>query len=93
MQATVERGLLATTAGNEMIQNPNCCGSHCRSSVGEVRVLPYVRKMRRYLGGNMILCYHCYAHELAYRRERNRELGEFAQYDLPKWDDLKKYES
>lgn len=50
-----------------MNKNVNCCGSHCRSEDGEVRVYPLGS------GGNLILCKACWAHENAYRAERNRE--------------------
>ena len=68
-------------------QNPDCDGDKCRKSVaGEgVRLLP--------IGGsaNIIVCRACYEHEIAYRRERNAELGKDCQYDLPSWDSLTKY--
>jgi len=65
--------------------NGMCDGSHCRSAASEVRVLP--------LGGgaNLILCRACHAHELAWRRERNRSLGDFAQFALPEWETLAVY--
>lgn len=66
--------------------NNDCCGSGPHTA-GEVRVLP--------AGGdsNLILCFRCFHRELAYRRQRNTELGEFAQFALPKWTDLKLYET
>jgi hypothetical protein len=69
------------------IHNPNCDGSHCQSETGEVRVLP--------LGGgaNLILCVACHAHEIAWRRERNRELSKDAAYALPAWAELEVYVS
>jgi len=47
--------------------NPNCCGGHCRSETGEVRVYP--------LGGgaNLILCSACWAYENHYRRTQGRD--------------------
>jgi hypothetical protein len=52
---------------------------------GEVRVLP--------TGGesNAILCQRCYHREIAFRKERNRELGSAFQFKLPAWDTLKVY--
>lgn len=65
--------------------NPNCDGSHCWHSHGEVRVLP--------AGGssNLILCRACYEHELSFRRERNRDLGTAFKFELPTWDSLEVY--
>lgn len=65
--------------------NPNCDGDHCGKTSGEVRVLP--------TGGdsNAILCRVCYWFELAFRKERNRELDRDAQFDLPAWSSLKVY--
>lgn len=64
------------------MHNPNCDGSACRKSDGEVRKLP--------LGGgaNLILCHDCYLHELAYRRAKNLQLAEDNRFDLPAWCDL-----
>jgi len=69
-----------------MNRNPNCDGDHCTWSVGEVRVLP--------LGGdgNLILCKTCFAHEIRFRKERNRELSTDAAFDLPTWESLEVYE-
>ena len=69
-----------------MTHNPNCDGDHCTTNAGEVRLLPTGG------GGNAILCADCYAHELAWRRERNKELGEDAQFDLPPWITLSVYD-
>lgn len=69
------------------MKNPNCDGSHCQSSVGQVRVLPYSRD------GNLILCLHCYAYEIAWRRDRNKSLAKDCQFDLPKWEELAVYTS
>jgi hypothetical protein len=66
--------------------NPNCCGSHCRATTGEVQVLPAGGD------GNLILCIACFDHELAWRRERNRELEKFAQFRLPSWEACEVYE-
>lgn len=69
------------------MQNPNCDGGRCVSPKGEVRKLP--------TGGdsNAILCLSCYANEMRYRRERNRDLSPDCQFDLPKWETLKVYET
>lgn len=65
--------------------NPNCDGGNCVIETGEVRVLP--------TGGdsNAILCRACFAREIAFRRERNRELSSDCKFDLPTWDSLKVY--
>lgn len=68
-----------------MSKNPMCDGSRCRSSQGQVRVLPHG-------DNNHILCHTCYLAEIAYRKERNKELDPNVRYDLPKWEDLKIYE-
>lgn len=67
------------------MNNPNCDGGHCVSVRGEVRSLP--------TGGdsNAILCRACYRHEMAYRRDRNRDLETSCQFALPAWDALKVY--
>lgn len=66
------------------MDNWNCDGSgpHCG---GEVRVLPTGGD------GNAILCLNCYNREIAYRVERNRDLGKDCQFELPQWDTLKVY--
>jgi hypothetical protein len=66
------------------MDNPNCDGSGPHAS-GAVRVLPYGGD------GNLILCHSCYMREMQYRRERNRELGQDCQFELPAWNDLRVY--
>lgn len=65
--------------------NNNCDGSGPCSPREQVRVLPS--------GGdsNLILCNACYHAEIAFRRERNKELSKDCQFKLPKWEDLKIY--
>jgi hypothetical protein len=65
--------------------NPNCDGSHCLETAGEVRVMPYGGD------GHLILCHACYRVEMAFRRERNLELLHYCHFDLPSWDSLKVY--
>jgi hypothetical protein len=67
------------------IRNPECGGAHCTKDKGEVRLLPTGE------GSNAILCHACYRHEISYRRERNRSLGEFAKFSLPPWESLEVY--
>jgi hypothetical protein len=68
------------------MENTNCCGSGPHRA-GEVRVMP--------MGGhgNLILCRSCWLSEINWRRRRNAELGEFAQFALPPWDSGKTYEA
>jgi hypothetical protein len=63
--------------------NNNCDGDNCQSATGEVRVLPYGG------GGNLIVCRACYEHEMAFRKERNREA--WSPFDLPAWESLAVY--
>jgi hypothetical protein len=65
--------------------NYNCCGAGPHTP-GEVRVMPS--------GGdsNLILCLSCWTRENQYRRNRNRELGTFAQYRIPSWESAKVYD-
>lgn len=71
-----------------MRDNPNCDGGDCVTSIGEVRVLPHGKNPNH---GNSILCIACFHHEIRFREQRNKELSKDAQYDLPKWIDLKIY--
>ncbi len=63
--------------------NPYCCGSHCTSETGEVRVLPY--------GGvsDVVLCFACFRYERNYRRD---EMRYGRQFELPAWTDLELYD-
>ena len=61
------------------MDNPNCCGAGPHTP-GDVRVMPTGG------GGNLILCRACWNRELIYRRERNRELADWARFDLPIWE-------
>jgi hypothetical protein len=67
--------------------NPNCDGYKCGSKTGEVRLLP--------TGGssNLILCRRCFDYEIAFRKDRNKELGKFAQFKLPAWEELEVYKN
>lgn len=64
-----------------MALNPNCEGDRCHVRSGQVRKM----RMGRVGRANGILCRACWAHELQFRRDRNRNLEAFAQYDLPSW--------
>ena len=57
-----------------------CDGGH--ETRGEIRRLPTG-------GGSAVLvCRDCYAKEITFRRERNRELEPSCRFDLPAWDAL-----
>lgn len=64
--------------------NQNCDGSGPHAA-GQVRLLPMGG------GGNGILCKKCFYKEIAYRKDRNKDLGEFAKFDLPTWESLEIY--
>jgi hypothetical protein len=66
------------------MKNYNCDGGRCVRDRGQIRVLP--------TGGdaNALLCHACFNHEMAWRRER---IKEGIPYELPKWEELKVYES
>jgi hypothetical protein len=68
-------------------KNPNCDNDKCRASLGEVRLLPTGG------GGNAILCYACYEHEMRYRRSRNMDLAVREPFDTPPWESLKVYDA
>jgi hypothetical protein len=68
------------------MKNPNCDNDKCAHSYGEIRVLPYSND------GNLLLCKSCYYHEMKYRRERNKELGDSSKFKLPEWESLKVYD-
>lgn len=71
------------------MKNNNCDGSG-PCTPGTVKTLPTSKDP---WGSNAILCRHCFNHEIAWRKERNRELGKAEQFTLPTWDSLKVYAS
>lgn len=64
------------------------CGGSGPHTPGEVRKLPHGKEPHH---GNSILCRACWQKEIKFRRERNRELEAFAQFDLPRWEDAEVY--
>lgn len=70
-----------------MPKNWNCDGAGPHQE-GAVRVLPMGKNPDH---GNLILCLNCYCREMAFRRERNRELAADCAFDLPSWETLKVY--
>jgi hypothetical protein len=68
-------------------QTLNTC-DHGHDTTEEVRVLPISEN-----GGNAIICRAHYHEEMRFRLYRNRELEDFAKFDLPRWEDLKVYNS
>ena len=73
-----------------MSMNQNCDGGRCRSSSGEVRLLP---KNNNPHSGNIILCHSCYEHEMWFRRERNKGLHREYRFELPSWESLGVYKT
>ena len=71
------------------MENNDCNGAGPHTA-GEVRLMPHSDTP---LHGNDILCRSCWQRELSYRRERNRALGTFAQYNLPAWETAKVYDA
>ena len=67
------------------VKTYNCGGLRCVTDIGEVRLLP--------TGGesNAILCFACYNYEMNWRKERNEDLGDLEQFDIPLWNSLKIY--
>lgn len=65
--------------------NPNCSNDKCHCNNGEVRILP--------TGGdsNAILCRDCFDYEMAWRRDRNKDLSEDCKFKLPMWSELGVY--
>lgn len=66
-------------------KNPNCDHELCKDPNGEIRVLPTG-------SSNALLCFTCFLHELQFRHERNLELPEDCQFDLPTWKSLEVYD-
>lgn len=60
--------------------NPNCDGAGPHYP-GQVRLLPTGGD------GNAILCRNCFQKEMRYRLERNKELSERSQFEIPAWED------
>lgn len=69
------------------MNNPMCDGSG-PCDPGTVRVLPLGSNPDH---GNLILCRCCFERELAFRRERNRELAADCAFALPAWESLAVY--
>ncbi len=68
--------------------NNNCDNDKCIHKHGPVRRLPTSKVPH---GGAVILCHHCFGIEMAFRRERNKELEKDCQFDIPNWTDLELY--
>ena len=66
----------------------NCDGSGPHTN-GQVRVL---RTSKEPFGSNLHLCHACFNREIAWRRQRNQELGQESHFDLPVWTSLKVYD-
>ena len=69
-----------------MSDNPNCDGANCSSDTGDVRLYPLGAEPLR---GNMILCISCWAHENAFRLDRDYDQHD--DWPLHDWNDAKPY--
>lgn len=67
------------------MKNVNCDNDKCLSFTGQVRVLPIGG------GSNLIVCQHCFNHEMNYRKELNKGRRIFTQFDIVRWKDLEIY--
>jgi hypothetical protein len=70
-----------------MNRNPNCCGSHCQAKHGEVRVYPLGA------GGNLILCFACWAHENRFRHASGLRYGRPEDFPQVNWNTAEIYVS
>lgn len=68
-----------------MNKNPDCCGSHCASERGEVRVYPIGG------GGNLIICRACWDHENHYRRLKGIHYGRPEEWPVLDWNTAEVY--
>lgn len=66
------------------MQNHNCDGGGPHKGK-QIRVFPAG-------DSNYLLCRACFNREIAFRKERNRELSPDCAFKLPTWDSLKVYE-
>jgi len=64
----------------------NRCDGAGPHAEGAVKKMPYGG------GGSVILCRSCWANELRYRSNRNKELVNCELFDLPDWTTAKVYE-
>jgi hypothetical protein len=72
-------------------QNPNCDGSWCTKSTGEVKLYPTGTGE---LHGNMILCRSCFRHENNHRAEmRNDPKYNPENFPHYSWDAAKVYKT
>jgi hypothetical protein len=65
--------------------NPNCDGSANSLETHEVRLYPLGG------GGNLILCYQCFAHENRYRRSRGAYYGRPEDWPQVDWTTAEVY--
>lgn len=70
--------------------NNNCNGSGPHA-IGVVKIMRHGAKGT--MSGNDILCRTCWYKEIVYRKMRNKDLADFAKFDLPTWQDAEIYES
>ena len=81
------RGIMAAakSTGTWTPAEQNNCDGSGPHSLGDVRVMPTGGD------GNMILCLRCWLKENSYRIERNRDLADFAKFDIIEWQNAKVY--
>ena len=72
------------------MNNPNCDGNGPHSREAENRPCQ-TRRLPTGGDGAAILCRKCYHREIAWRKERNRDLEPQNHFDLPAWDSLPVY--
>jgi hypothetical protein len=65
----------------------NYCDGSGPHTPGDVKLLPTGGD------GNAILCRACWLSEIRWRQGRNRQLGQFAKFTLPSWEDGKPYDT
>lgn len=68
------------------MKNPNCDNDKCLTEHGQVRKVPSTG------GSNLILCNHCFKCEMAWRKERNKELERDNRFPMLRWNDLEVYD-
>ena len=67
--------------------NNMCDGNHCLHATGEVRLYPLGG------GGNLILCYACFAVENQYRRTQGKWIGRPEEWPQVEWSTAEVYPS
>ena len=58
------------------------CDGRCYRENVEVAKLRHSEEPHH---GNSILCHQCWDYEMSWRKDRNEDLGNFAQYEILSW--------